>query len=432
MKKVLLILGMVGLIAIGWLVVIQTKNAKPREFNKHLELAQQKEEQEIYVDALAEYSAALELEPERTDIREKVILLNYKMKEYKTFEEQALAFLADEPDNKEVLETLLSFYDETRREDDALALLKEMVERVPDNENVRELYMARRGTYTEDSLSFTSISDFWNGYAVLEVDGKYGLIDESGSIVIQPSYDAIGVFDANDEYAPVKLGEDNYFIDRQGNRKLASSAGYTDFGIFSQGAAPAVLDGKYGYVNAEFGYSDFIWEYAGPIYNSMAAVKKDGKWSLIDNSLAELTDYIYDDIAINDFGICSAQNAVFVKEGEKWGILGEKGSFVASALYEDVRTFNENGGFAAVKKDGKWGFVTFLGSELGSFVYEDAFSFCGSFAAVKQDGLWGVIDSNLEWVISPVFDDVMTMNESGYMAVQKDGLWKWIHLDVAN
>lgn len=66
------------------------------------------------------------------------------------------------------------------------------------------------------------------------------------------------------------------------------------------------------------------------------------------------------------------------------------------------------------------------------FIYEDAFSFCGSLAAVKQDGLWGVIDGNLEWVINPVFEDVMTMNESGYMAVQKDGLWKWIHLDVAN
>ena len=72
------------------------------------------------------------------------------------------------------------------------------------------------------------------------------------------------------------------------------------------------------------------------------------------------------------------------------------------------------------------------GLELGSFIYEDAFSFCGSLAAVKQDGLWGVIDGNLEWVINPVFEDVMTMNESGYMAVQKDGLWKWIHLDVAN
>ena len=40
---------MIAVIALGWFVIIQTKNAKPREIQKHLELAQKKEEQQIYV-----------------------------------------------------------------------------------------------------------------------------------------------------------------------------------------------------------------------------------------------------------------------------------------------------------------------------------------------------------------------------------------------
>lgn len=42
MKKIVLILGMIAVIALGWFVIIQTKNAKPREIQKHLELAQKK------------------------------------------------------------------------------------------------------------------------------------------------------------------------------------------------------------------------------------------------------------------------------------------------------------------------------------------------------------------------------------------------------
>ena len=37
---------MIAVIALGWFVIIQTKNAKPREIQKHLELAQKKEEQQ--------------------------------------------------------------------------------------------------------------------------------------------------------------------------------------------------------------------------------------------------------------------------------------------------------------------------------------------------------------------------------------------------
>lgn len=432
MKKIVLILGMIAVIALGWFVVIQTKNAKPREIQKHLELAQKKEEQQIYVDALAEYKAVLELDPERIDVYQKVVMLDYKMGQFSEFETQANALLKKTPNSYEVLNTLLSYYDENSKQDKALALLKQLIKQAPNDETIAALYKERRGTYTDERLYFTSISDFWNGYAVIERDGKFGLINESGSIVVEPTYDGIGVFDSNGLYAPVKLGEEEYFIDKQGNRKLASDKGYTNFGIFSEDVAPAVFDGMYGYVNDKFSHTEFIWEYLGPMYNDMAAAKQNGKWGIINNKFTELTGYVYDEIAVNDFGICAAQSVVLAKENDKWGIVGNTGEFVVSPYYEDVKPFYEGGAFAAVKKDGLWGFVTFSGLELGSFVYEDAFSFCGSFAAVKQDGLWGVIDGNLEWVINPVFEDVMTMNESGYMAVQKDGLWKWIHLDVAN
>lgn len=118
---------MIAVIALGWFVIIQTKNAKPREIQKHLELAQKKEEQQIYVDALAEYKAALELDPERIDVYQKVVLLDYKMGQFSEFETQANALLTKTPNSYEVLNTLLSYYDENGKQDKALALLKQLI-----------------------------------------------------------------------------------------------------------------------------------------------------------------------------------------------------------------------------------------------------------------------------------------------------------------
>lgn len=46
--------------------------------------------------------------------------------------------------------------------------------------------------YEETDLSISSATDFWNGYAVIERDRKFGLINEAGQIVIDPIYDQIG------------------------------------------------------------------------------------------------------------------------------------------------------------------------------------------------------------------------------------------------
>lgn len=63
----------------------------PRKIQKHLELAQEKEKQQDYDGALAEYGAVLELNPECTDVSQKIVMLNYKMEQFTDFEIQAKA-----------------------------------------------------------------------------------------------------------------------------------------------------------------------------------------------------------------------------------------------------------------------------------------------------------------------------------------------------
>ena len=49
--------------------------------------------------------------------------------------------------------------------------------------------------YEETELSISSATDFWNGCAVVGQNGKFGLINEAGQVLIDPMYDHIGVFD---------------------------------------------------------------------------------------------------------------------------------------------------------------------------------------------------------------------------------------------
>ncbi len=108
-------------------------------------------------------------------------------------------------------------------------------------------------------------------------------------------------------YAPIRVGDVEYYINSQGDPSLAVDSTYENLGIFSQRVAPVSVKGTYGYLDRQSHHSDFLWDYTGPIYNGMGAVQKDGKWALVNSNLKELTEYCYDDIARNEFGICSAQ-----------------------------------------------------------------------------------------------------------------------------
>ena len=47
---------------------------------------------------------------------------------------------------------------------------------------------------------------------------------------------------------------------------------------------------------------------------------------------------------------------------------------------------------------------------------------------MKKDDKWGVIDTSLEFVIEPIFDEVLSMTNSGCLIVKENGTCKWIRI----
>ncbi len=203
----------------------------------------------------------------------------------------------------------------------------------------------------------------------VRIDGKYGYIDQTGSIVIKPQFSKAHPF-----------GE---------GLALTSSE-----------------DGSYGYINmkgeivvapqflAGFGFSE-----------GLAAVETFAqKWGYIDKTGAFVISADFDaaypfNNGIARVGIQLAVNRFFVEAVDvpvkcKWHYIDKTG--------ERAQAPKMSAGRVPKQKDGKWGF-----EEQGMFVilprFEKAQSFSEGLAAVKEGGKWGYINEQGEMVISPCF-----------------------------
>jgi hypothetical protein len=211
-------------------------------------------------------------------------------------------------------------------------------------------------------------------------------------------------------------------------------------------------------------------------HDGFAAVKKNGKYGIIDKTGKEVVPVIYeyvtnfwdeyDDTPIFYEGM--ARVARFDKNGYmKWGFIDKTGKEViapiyngASNFYDGIAIVNKDGtwcfidktgkviipqisnnyyevhnyheGLAAVEKnvvyydkngvfhwDLKWGFINTTGKEIIPTIYDMVSDFSEGFASVEKDGKWGVIDKTGKEVVPPIYDYVSDFHE-GLAKIEKN------------
>ncbi len=86
-----------------------------------------------------------------------------------------------------------------------------------------------------------------HGLARVKVSGKWGYIDRSGRIVINPQFEEAGDFAQG--LAPVKMGGKWGYIDRSG--RIVINPQFEEAGGFTEGLARVKVGGKWGYVDGK-------------------------------------------------------------------------------------------------------------------------------------------------------------------------------------
>ena len=258
------------------------------------------------------------------------------------------------------------------------------------------------------------VSDFREGLAVVELNGKLGYINKSGKEIVPPKYDEAKFF--HEGLAPVKLNGKLGYINKSGKEVVPPKYDYV--WDFKEGLADVELNGKQGFVDKSgkevvpLKY-DNVWFFE----EGLAGVELKGKWGFIDKSGKEVVPIKYD--YVDNF----SEGLAGVELNGKWGHINKSGKEVVPIKYDYVDNFSE--GLAITKLKGKKGFVDKSGKEIVPLKYEDVRDFREGLAGVELKGKWGFIDKSGKEVVPLKYEDVTGFKE-GLAAVKLNGKWGFI------
>lgn len=228
---------------------------------------------------------------------------------------------------------------------------------------------------------------------------RYGFINQSGVIEIEPQFDLVG--------------------------------------YFSEGLAAVMIDGKWGYIN-KYGKLVIppVFPDGTPFSEGLAVqweerpAERELKWFYIDAKGDVAIESNFQRYRYRSGGVSSLAKpfkeglaAIFVPE-KGYGYINKEGKMVVAPMFEEAKSFSE--GFAAVKdkKKGRWGFI----NKEGKLSIEQKYIFADSFSEgralirkwVGDDRLYGYIDHSGSIAVEPQFWEAYAFSE-GLAAVQLRG-----------
>lgn len=218
-------------------------------------------------------------------------------------------------------------------------------------------------------------------------DGRYGYIDHSGRIVIQPQY--LWAKDFVGDMATVFLCGRTVSIDWQGNVwPLRLTVG--------DALAPESNGGKVGFLDASGQWRvPPRYDEALPFSEGLAAVKENGKWGFIDANGKEVLPARFDQAYYFRQGVA----VVTVVDGKQ--LIDKSGRILARGL---EMTGPPSEGLIAVVNNQKWGYLNLDGSPAILPQFDSAGEFSEDLAVVRREGKAGYIDQTGKVIIPFQFD----------------------------
>ena len=283
---------------------------------------------------------------------------------------------------------------------------------------------------TKDEMS--TITTYYSAYK----DGKWGVIDNNGNVIIDLNYDEMIVvpdktvdlfivtYDTNYEDGSYKTK----VLDKNGKEKLSNFynvqaiENYNSNEVwYENDILKYQKDGKLGLINfsgKEIVPAEYDKIYAIPGIQKSIIIEKDGLRGLVSNTLGEIIinpDYAeitsLTDTYDNGYLVKNKDSYYGVITADKKVILECKYDKIDSVTGNDMYVVTESGKTKLIKKD-------------GTTVLEDGFdeitSIDGDNVIIKKGDKYGVISVTGENIIPAKYDELKFVFDSNYIAKKND------------
>lgn len=152
------------------------------------------------------------------------------------------------------------------------------------------------GSFTTGQQTFEEFGMYSNGYAPVKQNGKWGLINTSGSEwIVEPQYDDIIRDELGRAYSQgvyfASNGDQIYLYTTEGEQ---AGGPYEDAKPFADGWAAVMKNGKWGFIDTVGNVQiDFQFDNALSFGQHLAAVEVDGQWGYVSKYGKVVIDPIF-------------------------------------------------------------------------------------------------------------------------------------------
>lgn len=284
----------------------------------------------------------------------------------------------------------------------------------------RHAYLLKNGKQLTGFM-FDVAGDFKNGFAIVSLNEKFGLLNSAGKYAIEPEYEEL-IYISTNLLKASKNGKWGVITD---HGKIVLPFEYDAIGEFSQHLALIAQNGKCGYVNEKgeiaipmkFAYTPSLLN-TGQFNGGYVLMKVKTKHQVIDTLGAVLPVAGFEDIRLPSFGLMP------VKKNKNWGYANLSGKIVVPCKYEDAQSY-ENG-FALIREKGLYGMLDTTGKTIVAPLYDGIAQKSQNFI-VKKNNLYGMLNSSGNLVLPCIYTNIEFLSPT-IIKVSEEEKFSYINL----
>lgn len=272
------------------------------------------------------------------------------------------------------------------------------------------IYFSNRAKYIFDVEYVSNIE-----YNIIEKDGKYGVIDGKGNIVVDPNYNVIQIPNPS---KPLFICMSNYNTETKEYETK----------VLNEKREQVIT----GYSNIQAIPTDTTAD-GVPYENTVLKYKKDGKFGLISIDGEEITEPIYEDIS----AVTYKEGMLLIKENGKYGVININGKVVIKPEYDsitvdnyyDANTKYQKTGFIVcnISEEGyRYGYVDYRGKKILDTIYTEIERVTeienedDIYIIAYKDGQAGLL-KNKKVILNYEYEEIMYYSYNDVFIVQRNG-----------